>query len=161
MEAAARASFTTRDPTRATTRARSYHAEDHREDTWENASQSLGAREDYDNAAYYGEDAELHNDHYGDPAYQVFQAMIDEGLDETDQEAFYARQKAQETGHYGFWSQGRSYEVRGNLTLEEKKTGIQAMNAQTTCRRCDSMDIGAIMQRAPGMCAKVAARAKD
>ena len=129
---------------------RSYYAEDEREEAWENASQSLGGYEDYDDAAYYGENAEHYNDDCEDPIYQAFQAMIDEGLDETNQESidhashilhaerevFYARQKAQETGHYGFWSQGRSYEVRGNLMLEEKKARIQAMKAKTTCRRC-------------------------
>ena len=129
---------------------RSYYAEDEREEAWENASQSLGGYEDYDDAAYYGENAEHYNDDYEDPIYQAFQAMIDEGLDETNQESidhashilhaerevFYARQKARETGHYGFWSQGRSYEVRGNLMLEEKKARIQAMKAKTTCRRC-------------------------
>ena len=110
-----------------------------------NASQSLGGYEDYDE-----EMAESYDMEAEDPMYQAFQAMLDEGLDEADQEAidhaaevlqaesevYYARQRAVETGHYGFWSQARSYEVRGNLTLEEKRARIQAMKAKTTCRRC-------------------------
>ena len=79
--------------------------------------------------------------------------MVDEGLDENDiepaehaaeilqaeSEVYYARMKAQETGHYGFWGQhgqGRHFQVHGSLSLEEKKQRIQALKAKSSCRRC-------------------------
>ena len=78
--------------------------------------------------------------------------MVDEGLDEEDPEAvehaadilqaeaeaYHARLRAAETGHYGFWSkgQGRQFQVSGSLSLEEKKQRIQALKAKSTCRRC-------------------------
>eukprot|EP00435_Cladocopium_sp_Y103_P013207 s65_g3.t1 len=131
---------------------KSYHVdagEDPNSDAWENASQSLGGYEDLEDAAYYTyEKAENYDEE--DPIFQAFQAMIDEGLDEEDQEAidhaaevlqaesevYYVRQRARDTGHNGFWTQGKNFQVSGNLTLEEKRARIQAMKAKTQCRKC-------------------------
>eukprot|EP00435_Cladocopium_sp_Y103_P018811 s2728_g4.t1 len=135
---------------------KSYYANDEHDmqDSWESASQSLGGYEDVidDSTAYHGDSAELYEDEY-DPVLTAFQAMVDEGLDENDMEsaehaaeilqceaeAYYARMRAQETGHYGFWGQHgqeRHYQVHGSLSLEEKKQRIQSLKAKSSCRRC-------------------------
>lgn len=95
-----------------------------------------------------------HHDHYEmdeeDTMYSAFQAMVDEGLDESNQEAvdyaaevlqaesevYWARQKAFGTGHKGFWSGTRDFKVQGSLTLEEKKARIQALKSKTQRRKC-------------------------
>lgn len=124
------------------------------QDRWESASQSLGGYEDVidDATVYHRDSAEIYEDEY-DPVLAAFQAMVDEGLDENDiesaehaaeilqaeSEVYYARMKAQETGHYGFWGQngqGRHFQVHGSLSLEEKKQRIQALKAKSSCRRC-------------------------
>lgn len=87
-----------------------------------------------------------------DYALTAYQAMINDGLDEQDQESveyaadvlqaesevYFARQRAMETGHKGFG--GRQYQVhgsiQGSLTLEEKRARIQAMKNRTQCRKC-------------------------
>ena len=70
----------------------------------------------------------------------------------------YNRQNALETGDYLSWSQGRGYEIRGNLTLEEKKARTQAINEGQN--NMQNMDIGEAMRHAPRTLARVA-RAKD
>lgn len=138
---------------------RAYHVEDDGEyygdENWENASQSLGGYEDYDQVSYWSsEGSPHHHDHYEmdeeDTMYSAFQAMVDEGLDESNQEAvdyaaevlqaesevYWARQKAFGTGHKGFWSGTRDFKVQGSLTLEEKKARIQALKSKTQCRKC-------------------------
>ena len=53
------------------------------------------------------------------------------------------RQRAPDSGHNGFWTQGKNYQVSGSLTLEEKLAHIQAMKAKTQCCKCvDSMATG-------------------
>lgn len=76
--------------------------------------------------------------------------MVDQGLDEDDPEAvdyaanilqaeyevYHARQQAQQTGHRGFWSQGRNFQVSGNLSFEERKARVQSARAVSlNCQR--------------------------
>ena len=136
---------------------RAYHVEEdeeyHAEENWENASQSLGGYEDYDQTSYWSSDGspQYHEMEDDDTMYSAFQVMVDEGLDETSQEAidyaaevlqaesevYWARQKAFGTGHKGFWSNTRDFKVQGgSLTLEEKKARIQSLKSRTQCRKC-------------------------
>eukprot|EP00435_Cladocopium_sp_Y103_P066563 s466_g28.t2 len=141
---------------------RSYYVNEDAEtqDNWENASQSLGGYEDVidDATAYNSEAAETYVDEELDPMLMAFQSMVDEGLDENDMESvehaaeilqaesevYHARLRAQETGHYGFWGDGkggqsRHFQVHGSLSVEEKKQRIQALKAKSSCRRCGQM----------------------
>ena len=83
-----------------------------------------------------------------DPILNAFAAMVADGLDENvdqesaeyaadilqaESEVFFARQQAQSRGHTGF---SKRYEVRGELSLEERKARVSALKARTSCRRC-------------------------
>ncbi|CAE7415150.1 RE1 [Symbiodinium microadriaticum] len=116
---------------------------------WENQSQSLGGYED-DLSAYMGEggyDYELAEDE--EYVYQVYASMVADGLDENydaetaeyaadvlqaESEAFFARKQAHAKGHTGF--RGRQFEVHGELSLEERRSRVNALKARTSCRRC-------------------------
>ena len=107
--------------------------------------------DDGNDAGYYaGYEAEVDYDLYEgeDPILNVFAAMVAEGLDENidqesaeyaaevlqaESEAYFTRQQAQSRGHSGF---GGKYEVRGELSLEERKARVTALKARTACRRC-------------------------
>ena len=121
---------------------------------WDNHSQSLGGYEDETASGYYGSDAGLTSEYeyqeIEDPVLQVFAAMVADGLDENvdqesaeyaseiiqaEAEAFFVRQKAQAKGHTGFGGAKR-YEVRGQLSLEERKARVTALKSRTTCRAC-------------------------
>ena len=110
-------------------------------------SQSLGGYEDYETSAYYGEEESPLDD--DEAIYEAYAVMVEQGLDEDNVEAleyaaeiiqaesevFFVRNKAHQSGHYGF-SGGRQFQVQGHLTLEERKARVQAMKSKTTCRRC-------------------------
>ena len=121
---------------------------------WDNHSQSLGGYEDETASGCYGSDAGITSEYEyqdaEDPVLQVFAAMVADGLDENvdqesaeyaseiiqaEAEAFFVRQKAQAKGHTGFGSAKR-YEVRGQLSLEERKARVTALKSRTTCRAC-------------------------
>ena len=116
-------------------------------ESWDSHSQSLGGYEDYEASAYYGEEESPMDD--DEAIYEAYAVMVEQGLDEDNVEAleyaaeiiqaesevFFVRNKAHQSGHYGF-SGGRQFQVQGHLTLEERKARVQAMKSKTTCRRC-------------------------
>ncbi|CAE7591026.1 RE1 [Symbiodinium sp. CCMP2592] len=119
---------------------------------WDSHSQSLGGCEEDLGSGYLGSESpgDYMYQEEDDLALNVFAAMVAEGLDETaDQESaeyasdviqaetevFFARQRAQQKGHAGF-SAGKRYEVRGQLSLEERKARVTALKSRTTCRAC-------------------------
>lgn len=131
--------------------SRAYYTEDDGpgdwSESWDSHSQSLGGYEDYENAVYYGEEEAPMDD--DEAIYEAYAVMVEQGLDEDNTEAleyaaeiiqaesevFFVRNKAHQSGHYGFGG-GRQFQVQGHLTLEERKARVQAMKSKTTCRRC-------------------------
>lgn len=85
-----------------------------------------------------------------DYIHSVYMNMLDEGLDEHDgesadyaaellqaeAEAFYIRDRAGQSGHKGFGSGSRQFQVHGHLTMEERKARVQALKSRTQCRKC-------------------------
>lgn len=52
-----------------------------------------------------------------------------------ESEAFFVRSQAKGKGHTGFTG-GRSFEVSGQLSLQEKRARLQQLQARTECRKC-------------------------
>ena len=119
---------------------------------WDAQSQSLGGYEDDTMAGFYGADTYANEYEYvdlDDPYLQVFAAMVADGLDEnldgegadyaadviqTEAEACFMRQQAHQKGHGGF--SGKRFELKGELSLEERRARVSALKSKTSCRKC-------------------------
>ena len=147
-------------------RWRSYHADFETESTgyddWDSHSQSLGGYEenyDYDEISPHSEAflsaVDEDEDYY---MHEAYGAMIHDGLDDADEEAaeyaadiiqaeyeaYFLRNKAKGQGLAGFSKgagagKGGTYNVSGQLTLEERKQRIQSLKQKTRCRRCGQL----------------------
>ena len=126
--------------------SRSYHVEDDSwSDDWDSQSQSLGGCDDVE--SYHAE--ELYVNDEDEALHSVYVSLLEEGLDETNDEAaeyaadvmqveaeaFFVKNRAHGSGHYGFGG-SRQFQVQGHLTLEERRARVQALKSRTTCRRC-------------------------
>ena len=127
-----------------------YHGMAWSNEAWDNVSQNLGYEDDLGNQTAETYHADYEYVESEDVAGTVLAAMIADGLDEqydqesadyaadiaqAEAEAYFLRQQAQSKGHSGF-GHGQRYEVRGELSLEERKARVTALKSRTSCRRC-------------------------
>ena len=134
------------------------------EDQWEDASQSLGGYEDYDDpASYYTGASEEVDPGYEPPSNDVdyamesYAALVEEGLDvnnseavdyaceviQLEAEAMFLHNKAQSQGHSGFggksaanyWYQNKG-KGKGSSGTPDRRRALEDLKKRTTCRRC-------------------------
>ena len=119
---------------------------------WDSYSQSLGGFESEAASGYFGYEGAGATEHEyqeaEDPTLEAFAALVSEGLDEADPESaeyaadviqaeaevYFTKQRAQQKGHHGF--NNKRFEVRGQLSLEERKARVTALKSRTSCRAC-------------------------
>ncbi|CAE7367988.1 RE1 [Symbiodinium necroappetens] len=124
----------------------------HVEAEWDSYSQSLGGFESEAASGYFGYEGAGTTEHEyqeaEDPTLEAFAALVNEGLDEADPESaeyaadviqaeaevYFTKQRAQQKGHHGF--NNKRFEVRGQLSLEERKARVTALKSRTSCRAC-------------------------
>ena len=140
-------------------------AEEHYDGAWEADDvfeEQNAFHVEYDNSEYEApayDNSQTHDDAEFDEG-EIFANLASQGLDvddeealeyaaeiiQTEQEAFFARQKACKKGFKGSKNKGsgrlwafppsRHFDVQGQLSLSKGRQRVQSLKSRTTCRKC-------------------------
>ena len=138
-------------PRRPTWNANYVDADDDHNDGSEHGSQSLGGYDDLASSTAYNT-VEGDVDEDDDVVSTVYEAMMADGFDDTNEEALeyatdilqieaeahLAHQRAKGSGHYGFGRDKKNfgYKGYGKMSDEEKKAKIAELKRKSSCRAC-------------------------